>query len=233
MCFYNIFDLDTSDIPNSFIVEDETPLTLETYEELPPSPEFFDSVEEEEVPEEEPLPWECQAGSDFIFYLQNLFASPDYQIIDFYKNHYPDMAVPIVNKGLEFNYFKKALDYCDEIPILFRPDVPIHLKGKFFMKENDNVLRYCTDCVDFYEPDDLYGFYIYHRADNDSSPLEIELSNPYTSYKYWCNCCDRFLFEVEDWDEICCDTCNDIIGYSDNGQKLDLTDAIDLYYRID
>ncbi len=233
MCFYSIPDICESAVSN---FEDD----LEAFEEFPPSPIPIVSVPDEETEEDEenidpdPMPWEVQAESNFEFYLENLFNSPDICIVEFYEMHYPDMAMPIVSKGLDFKYFIQAvvLSQNHDIPICFRRDVPIHLKGQFFTKETDNSFRYCLDCIDFFEPDDFYIAYRQHYADKDGLSFETEMCNPYTSYKYFCQKCDKFLFTVDDFDELCCDECNNVNGYEEDGGKRDITDMIDYYYRI-
>nr|QOD39562.1 NS3 [uncultured densovirus] len=191
---------------------------------------FGETEEEEDIPVDEDdysmlEPWQANGDDNFWYYLDGLKQQTDKDaqyLFKFYQDNSPDYAVPLMREGLlcsDFIYFNTLMtnDLNNSLPILFKDNVTIHLVGDFYMNEVGDTRRYCGDCCDA----DAVKYKLHNiQGENWQLSHKIEYNWP----EYFCTDCDKFLFKVEDYDEICCDYCQAIMGYSEDGGKTSFKD---------
>lgn len=180
-------------------------------------------------------------GTGYDEYCKAIAQSSDETIINHYMHFYPDYAPPILRKGTHYTLFSKMhsieLAY-DRINAVFDNDFNfIHISGVYFTEIDNDINRYCHDCM--YnnisrDPTEINAFH-QHSIFYDSLIASETLTLCNYKHKYWCTICNCFLFTVLCSDTNYCMECEPFITYDGNTNipQVFFQNEIDFYFSID
>ena len=169
-------DVSSAEAPQSFdnaldaeliaiTMEAEEALSQEVVDEV--VPEVSDPLEShEDMPLNLGIWQECGL-SHFDFYVENLLKQSDQYIVDFFNNEYPDNAIPILNKGVDWCKIKRMVDIefdHPNLPVLIPEDCEVlHFRGDFYVKPDKSPLsnRICYYCTQYYDEYNINDFNAY------------------------------------------------------------------------
>lgn len=164
--------------------------------------------------------WEESYYFDKIKFEIGFLAAEDSHIIDLYSHCYPNEVYSVLQKGCDYQVYKKAVgieENFDSVGISIDPATFLHVYGLFYReKDEDYVKFFCLRCVREQNSnrEDLNVYSLHNYI--DANEVHCEITSMVTSFKYWCYGCDRFLYHIDynnQYNDLNCISCLSVVPH--------------------